>query len=81
MSEVKQQAPTWREIETAPQGENDFFIVCAVDDARAPFVVRGDILKGARQPDTPGHLHLRYITHWMPLSERPAAIEGLKRHD
>jgi hypothetical protein len=71
----------WRPIETAPRGDDDFFLVCGVDDPRSPFVVRGQILWSARKPNTPSHLHLHYLTHWMPLPapplpSAPAPLEG-----
>mgnify|MGYP001562938001 CR=1 FL=1 len=62
----------WQPIETAPQGDDDFFLVCGVGDDRSPFVVRGSILKSAREPRTPSHLHLHWLTHWMPLPALPA---------
>ena len=61
----------WQPIETAPKGEDDFFLVCAVGDDRSPFVVRGSIMASARKPGTPKHLTLNYLTHWMPLPEKP----------
>lgn len=64
----------WEPIETAPQDDNAFFLVCGVGDDRSPFVVRGSILKNARQGNTPSHLHLHWLTHWMPLPALPTAL-------
>ena len=61
----------WSPIKTAPQGDNDFFLVCGASDERPPFVVRGAILKTALKKDTPDHLGMGWLTHWMPLPERP----------
>lgn len=63
----------WQPIETAPTGDDDFFLVCCNDprDDRSPFVVRGSIFKSARKANTPSHLELRYLTHWMPLPPKP----------
>lgn len=61
----------WQPIETAPTGDEDFFLVCGLGDDRNPFVVRGDILKNGRRSDTPRILHLRWLTHWMPLPAPP----------
>lgn len=63
----------WKSIETAPTGDDDFYLVWGARDGKreSPFVVRGSILKSARLPNTPGHLHLHYLTHWMPLPELP----------
>lgn len=63
----------WQPIETAPTGENDFFLVCCNDpaDERSPFVVRGSIFASASKPNTPQHLSLGYLTHWMPLPAKP----------
>lgn len=63
----------WQPIETAPTGDDDFFLVCGAGDDRPPFVVRGAILKSARQTNTPSHLHLHWLTHWMPLPGKPGA--------
>src|SRR5688572_32229032 len=49
-------------IGTAPQGDDDFFLVCGAGDDRSPFVVRGSILKTARKSNTPSHLHLHWLT-------------------
>lgn len=74
----------WEPIETAPKGEDDFYLVCSNRDLRAPFVVRGSILWGAwsaRSPTAPAHLSLDYLTHWMPLPPKPAAkIEPFEPH-
>lgn len=64
-------APQWRTIDSAPQGDDDFFLVCGTGDERSPFVVRGSILKNARRADTPSHLHLHWLTHWLPLPSPP----------
>jgi hypothetical protein len=63
----------WQPIETAPTGDDDFFLVCCDDprDDRSPFVVRGSIFKSARKSNTPGHLSLSYLTHWQPLPAKP----------
>lgn len=62
----------WQPIETAPTGDNDFYLVCGVGDERHPFVVRGSILKTARGPRTPEHLTMNWLTHWMPLPAPPS---------
>lgn len=67
--------PDWRPIETAPTGDKDFFLVFGVGDKRNPFVVRGDILKSGRKADAPSILHLRWLTHWMPLPPTPRPEE------
>ena len=61
----------WRSIETAPTGDDDFYLVCAVDDDRSPFVVRGSIFASARKHPPAHHLSLAYLTHWMPLPAKP----------
>lgn len=61
----------WQPIDTAPREPDAMFMVCAVGDARGPFVVRSDILWRAREAGTPSHLGLDYLTHWMPLPEMP----------
>lgn len=62
----------WQPIETAPVGDEDYFLVYGHrDDFASPFVVRGSIMHSARKPDTPKHLALHYLTHWMPLPEPP----------
>mgnify|MGYP001561535373 CR=1 FL=1 len=61
----------WETIETAPQGDDDFFLVCGLYDERRPFVMRGTILKMARLGNTPSHLSMHYLTHWMPLPTPP----------
>lgn len=68
----------WRTIETAPTGDDDYFLVCCDDpaDDRSPFVVRGSIFKGARTPRTPSHLSLHHLTHWMPLPNKPVRLSG-----
>jgi hypothetical protein len=63
--------PDWRSIETAPLGDDDFYLVCAVGDERSPFVVRGGIFATARKHPPQHHLSLAYLTHWMPLPEKP----------
>lgn len=63
----------WQPIDTAPKGEDDFFLVCAVGDPRSPFVVRGSLMASARKSGTPAHLTLNYLTHWMRLPAKPAA--------
>jgi len=71
-------AGQWRTIDTAPTGDDDFFLVGCDDlrDDRSPFVVRGSIFKSARQAQTPSHLHLRYLTHWQPLPGKPVPTNG-----
>lgn len=75
-------AGQWQPIETAPTGDDDFFLVCCNDprDDRSPFVVRGSIFKSARNPNTPGHLSLGHLTHWQPLPAKPGAV-GDRDHD
>lgn len=72
----------WMPIETAPKGDNDFFLVGCSDpnDGRRPFVFRGDILATARQANCPKHLSMHYITHWMQLPPPPSdnkPVEGV----
>lgn len=64
----------WQPIDTAPTGDDDFFLVCCNDpiDDRSPFVVRGSILKGALKSGTPSHLSLGHLTHWHPLPAKPS---------
>lgn len=62
----------WQPIETAPTGDDDFYLVCAVGDPRSPFVVRGNIFKSARTHPVQHHLSMAYLTHWMPLPTKPA---------
>lgn len=62
----------WQPIETAPTGDNDFFLVCAIEDDRSPFVVRGSIFKSARTHPVTHHLSMAYLTHWMPLPPKPS---------
>lgn len=62
----------WEPIETAPKEPDAMFLVCAVGDDRAPFVVRADIMWQARKAGTPHHLGLSYLTHWMPLPAPPS---------
>ncbi len=69
-------AGQWQPIESAPTGDDDFFLVCAVRDDRNPFVVRGSIFKSARQARTPGHLSLHHLTHWMPLPAPPVGDQS-----
>jgi len=64
----------WEPIESAPKGDDDFFLVCGVGDERCPFVICGAILWGALDRDrhkTPSHLHMNWLTHWMPLPAPP----------
>jgi hypothetical protein len=60
----------WEPISSAPTDGS--FLVCAVGDDRGPFVVSGQILAMARKSDTPSHLGLSYLTHWMPLPAPPS---------
>lgn len=59
----------WEPIGSAPT--DGLFLVCAIGDDRGPFVVRGQILWSARKENTPSHLGLSYVTHWMPLPAPP----------
>lgn len=59
----------WEPIGSAPT--DGLFLVCAVGDDRGPFVVNGQILWVARKENTPSHLSLHHITHWMPLPDPP----------
>lgn len=59
----------WEPIGSAPT--DGLFLVCAVGDDRGPFVVSGQILWMARKENTPSHLGLSYVTHWMPLPAPP----------
>lgn len=69
-------ATEWQDISTAPTGDDDFYLVCCNDpaDDRSPFVVRGSIFASARRSNTPAHLSLGYLTHWMPLPAKPIAV-------
>ena len=66
----------WEPIETAPKEPDATFLVCAIGDARGPFVVRADILWQARKAGTPSHLGLSYLTHWMPLPAMPSNLSS-----
>jgi hypothetical protein len=66
----------WQPIESAPVGDDDFFLVCGVGDDRSAFVVRGSILKNAHKANTPSHLHMHWLTHWMALPAPPPASDG-----
>lgn len=59
----------WEPIGSAPTDGS--FLVCAIDDDRGPFVVSAQILWMARKENTPSHLGLSYLTHWMPLPAPP----------
>jgi hypothetical protein len=74
----RQHMTEWQPIETAPTGEDDFYLVCGVWDQRSPFVVRGSILATARKANTPSHLEMRYLTHWMPLPPKPLEPAGAR---
>lgn len=63
----------WEPITSAPTDGS--FLVCAIGDDRGPFVVSGQILAMARKSDTPSHLGLSYLTHWMPLPDPPVLPE------
>jgi hypothetical protein len=65
----------WQPIETAPKDGS--FLVCAVDDDRGPFVVSAQILWMARKENTPSHLGLSHLTHWMPLPASPVSRPNL----
>jgi hypothetical protein len=65
----------WHSIGTAPTGENDLFLVCGAHDPRSPFVVRGSIFKTARQHPVEHHLSMAWLTHWMPLPEKPLTLQ------
>ena len=65
----------WEPIETAPKDKDAMFLVCAVGDRRGPFVVNAGILWQARQSNTPSHLGLSHLTHWMPLPATPSPQE------
>lgn len=64
----------WQPIETAPTGQNDFFLVCCDNpkDERGPFVVRGSFLADTRATGTPKHLSLSHLTHWMAIPAKPS---------
>lgn len=66
----------WREISTAPLGDDDFYLVCCNNpaDDRSPFVVRGSIFASARKHPVQHHLSMAYLTHWMPLPAKPREI-------
>jgi hypothetical protein len=65
----------WQTIETAPTGDDDFFLVCGAHDLRSPFVVRGSIFKTARLHPVEHHLSMAWLTHWMPLPAKPLTLE------
>lgn len=57
----------WELIGSAPtEGQ---FLICAPGER--PFVVSGRILWASRKGNTPSHLGLSHITHWMPLPASP----------
>lgn len=65
-------AMPWRPINSAPVGDDDFYLVCCDDprDDRSPFVVRGSIFASSiRSPTSRWHT----LTHWMPLPLKPHA--------
>lgn len=66
----------WRTIESAPTGDDDFYLVCGVGDDRSPFVVRGSIFASARKHPAQHHLSMAWLTHWMPLPSKPDAFQG-----
>ena len=59
----------WETIGSAPTDGS--FLVCAIGDDRGPFVVSAQIFWMARKENTPSHLGLGYVTHWMPLPAPP----------
>ena len=63
----------WQPIESAPVGDDDFFLVCGVGDDRSAFVVRGSILKNTRMANTPSHLSM----HWLTLATTPPATSSI----
>jgi len=67
----------WEPIGSAPTDGS--FLVCAAGDDRGPFVVSGQILWMARKENTPSHLSLSYVTHWMPLPAPPLRAPGFDR--
>jgi hypothetical protein len=69
---TEDEARKWQPIETAPTGDDDFFLVCGEGDSR-PFVIRGTILADARKENTPAHLQMRWLIYWMPLPAMPNA--------
>lgn len=73
IEELERAPPQWRTIDTAPTGEDDFFLVCCDDprDDRSPFVVRGSIFKSARTHPAQHHLSMAHLTHWQPLPAKP----------
>lgn len=69
-------ADNWQPIDTAPLGDDDFYLVCCDDprDDRSPFVVRGSIFATARKHPYSHHLSMAHLTHWMPLPPKPSRI-------
>jgi len=57
----------WQPIATAPKDDTIFL---TYGDGKT-FVAKGSILAHGRRADTPEHLSMRYITHWMPLPAPP----------
>jgi hypothetical protein len=64
----------WEPIGSAPTDGS--FLVCALGDDREPFVVNAKILWNALKENTPSHLGLSYLTHWMPLPAPPTVTSG-----
>ena len=62
----------WEPIASAPV--DGLFLVCAVGGG--PFMVSGQILWMARKENTPSHLGLSHVTHWMPLPAPPALSQS-----
>jgi hypothetical protein len=62
----------WQPIATVPTDRRMFLVF---GDGKMS-IWRGDILADARNPRTPIHLSMRYVTHWMRLPEPPATDAG-----
>jgi hypothetical protein len=65
----------WELIGSAPT--DGCFLVCDINDDRGPFlplIVSAKIFWMARKEDTPSHLRLAHMTHWMPLPAPPSPV-------
>jgi hypothetical protein len=71
----------WELIGSAPT--DGCFLVCDINDDRGPFlplIVSAKIFWMARKEDTPSHLRLAHMTHWMPLPAPPSPVSRPNRN-
>ena len=69
----RDEASAWRRVDVDPP-PNDDTIFLTYGEGRT-FLAKGSIFWSARQPRTPAHLSMAYITHWMPLPTPPEGGE------